>query len=139
MEEALRSERNYDPGRDLHSWLHGIAMNVVRRHVERFGRDRRRLSPAPPNDAAAVEALHEYLLRTGARLETRPDETVALREELEALLAPVPAQHQQVLRLFFLEHNQNNEAVAAALGISPGAARVRLCRALQAARKGSSR
>jgi RNA polymerase sigma factor (sigma-70 family) len=140
--EALRSEHKYDPSRDLFFWLHGIAMNVVRRRVERFRKVRGRLPPEAPAaaDDAAVEALHEDLVHAiPAHGSAGPDEALAFQQEVEAVLSPLSEQHRQVLRLYYLEHDQDNEAVAAALGISPGAERVRRCRALQAARKGSSR
>jgi DNA-directed RNA polymerase specialized sigma24 family protein len=55
------------------------------------------------------------------------------------MLSPLSEQHRQVLHLYYLEHDQDNDAVADALGIRPGTARVRRFRALEAARKGSSR
>jgi RNA polymerase sigma factor (sigma-70 family) len=125
--EALRSEHKYDPTRDLNVWLHGIAMNVVRRRVEQFGKARRRSSPeAPADDEAAVAAMHEQLLdAVPDRRSASPDEALEFKQEVEAALSPLSEQHRQVLRLYYLEHDQDNEAVAVALGISPGAARVR--------------
>lgn len=137
--EALRSEHAYDTNRDLLLWLHGIAANVVRRRVERFGQVRRRLVPEPLDDPEAIEALEARLFQAGSRLQSSPDEALAARQEVESVLADLPEQHAEVLRLYYLEHNMKNDAVAAALDISPVAARVRRCRALEAARKGSTR
>jgi RNA polymerase sigma factor (sigma-70 family) len=139
--EALRAEDRYDPSRDLLFWLHGIAMNVVRRRVERFGVDRRRRPPEAPEDAErADEALHEQILRALPDQESAgPEEVLALRQDVEERLSLLPEQHRRVLRLYYFEHDQDNDAVALALGVRPATARVQRCRALQAARKGSPR
>jgi RNA polymerase sigma factor (sigma-70 family) len=138
--EALRSEGNYDPSRDPDFWLHGIAMNVVHRRVERFWKARGRLPVRAPSDDEAVEALHDELLHAVPdRWSESPEDRLAHRQEAEALLATLPEQHREVLRLYYLEHDQDNDAVAVALGILPDTARVRRFRALRAARKGSSR
>jgi DNA-directed RNA polymerase specialized sigma24 family protein len=92
-----------------------------------------------PNEEDAEE-LHEWLLSASSGGQSAaPDDALVRQQEVEAVLSALPEQQEEVLRLYYLEHDQDNDAVAAALGIKPGAARVRLCRALQIARKGSSR
>lgn len=136
--EALRSERTYDPERDLTFWLHGIAMNIVRRRAEQFYRARARHA-IEPVDADGIEALHEQLSRITANPSIGPEEALSVRQEVGALLAALEEQDRDFLILFYFEHHQDYDAVAAALGIRPGTARVRLCRALKAAREGSAR
>jgi RNA polymerase sigma factor (sigma-70 family) len=139
--EALKSEAKYDPSRDPRAWLHGIAMNVVRRHVERFATERRRWAPEPPaDDDEAVEALHEQLQRAGSgRGSASAEEVLARRQEIEAALSVLSEAQREDLRLFYFEHDEDNEAVAAQLGITPGNARLRRFRALAAAGKRSPR
>jgi RNA polymerase sigma factor (sigma-70 family) len=140
MVEALSSESKYDPARDLRAWLNGIEGKVVLRHMERFGKARRRLPPEEPGGDQDIEARFEQIVQAASgRESTGPDEALARRQEVEAALAPLPEQHREVLILYYFEHHQDNDALAAALGIKPGAARVRLCRAHDAARKGGSR
>lgn len=138
--EALRSEKKYDPSRNLEYWLHGIAMKVVKRHVERSVKDRRRLVREPLADREGIEALDAQLHRAGAgQRGAGADERLASWQEAEATLSSLPEQHRQMLRLFYYDHDQDYEAVAAALRIKPATARVRHFRALEAARKGSLR
>ncbi len=147
--EALRSEAVYDPARgDLDLWVFAIAMNVVRRRVERFGVARRRMAPEPGIDPEAVEALHERLISIRGPNETSrerisetssPEQVLSHRQEVNEILSHLSERHQEVLRLYYLEHDQDNEAVADAMKISPGNARVLRHRALEATGKRSSR
>ena len=67
-----------------------------------------------------------------------PDHLLARQAELAELLAGVSEGDQQIIRLAVV-HEMNGEELGRALGVSPGAARVRLHRALNRLRRAHSR
>ena len=136
--ETLRTEHRYDPGRSPDFWLHGIAMNVVRRRVERLRIAQRRLQPSTPG-TEEFDAIEARLLEARPASSQSPDEMLSCQREVDALLDALPAQHREVLELYYFACDEDNDAVAERLGIAPGTARVRRCRALKAAREGGSR
>ena len=103
-------------------WLHGI-MNFVL--IETIRSLRR--SPAQESaDPAAWEQLE-------ADLDSDAAKTVPTRLDVASYLAKLPSEHREVLHLRFNEGLTHDE-IAVRLGISIGNARVRLCRALVAAK-----
>lgn len=114
------------------AWLLGIAVNVIRRRkVERAKRSHRELSLrhlfAQPDGQPLDES--EILDRVLATSATGPEQIIVADEQANELLALVADEDRGILRLAFLDGFDRN-AIAARLGTTPGAARMRLHRAL---------
>ncbi|MEW2219341.1 RNA polymerase sigma factor [Streptomyces sp. NPDC006990] len=120
---AFQQRHRYDPARgagaDARPWLFGIATNLVGRHrraeARRFKAMARVPAPADHDEPLADRAAD----RVGAR---------AVRRELAAALAALPARHRDVL-LLVAWGGLGYEEVAQALGIPVGTVRSRLHRA----------
>jgi RNA polymerase sigma factor (sigma-70 family) len=119
---ALQKRHEYDPTRSVGPWLHGI-MNYVL--SETF----RSLSRSPAQGSAEAAAWEQLT----ADLDSDAAETVASRLDVASYLAKLSSDHKEVLQLRFSE-GLGHDDIAARLGISVGNARVRLCRALVAAK-----
>jgi RNA polymerase sigma factor (sigma-70 family) len=116
---AYRRRGSFEPGRgSLRSWLHGIAINLVRNHWR----------------------AEQHLLALDARLvpETDfPDSTEAVDQRVvTAMLAPrlaaalgELARDQRDVLLLHAWAELSHDEIAAALGIAPGTVRSRLSRA----------
>lgn len=129
--EALAHEDRFQAGRKARPWLLGIAANLIRR---RQAAERRQTLREPlvrdlypgDEDAFSDDELFDWIAElAGAATE----DTHEAEARAEALLAPLPQAERQVIRLAVL-HELDGRALAAALGTTPGAARVRLSRAL---------
>lgn len=122
---AIGSAHTFHPGRGTQlGWLYGIARNVL-------SADRRRL--ARELDAAGRFAGRRLLDDDDiARLEDRIDAESAARDVIRAI-ASLPDDERAVLELVAIDGIAVIDA-AAALGIRPGTARVRLHRARRAAK-----
>ena len=120
---ALGRASAFDPSRSAHAWLFGFAVNVVReRRRQRLSEEQRlvQLSDLDP-DGEHFTSLGRNLCALSAN---GAEESFA---ELLGLAAPTD---REVLRLTFAEQLRGPD-LAAALGTSEGAARVRLSRALR--------
>lgn len=132
--EALEHEARFDPARQPRAWLLGIAANLIRRKQAELARlDRREplardLYPgAEPSD----DEVFDWLDGMSA---VDPHLTLDGNDDVSALLARVSPEDAMVLRLAVL-HGLDGETLARELGVSPGAARVRLHRALERLRR----
>jgi len=115
---ALERRQQYDPALgSVAAWLHGIMNHVLRETARSVQRQ-----PAQAEEGASWED------RAASAVQLVCDQSAA-----NDYLSQLQAEHQEILRLRFYE-DLGEEAIAARLGISPGNARVRLCRALAAAR-----
>jgi RNA polymerase sigma-70 factor (ECF subfamily) len=125
--EALAHEDRFDATRSPRAWLLGIAANLIkRRQTDLARRDRREpllrdLTATMQDDLDDGELFDRVAALTA--LDIRQDAAI----ELLASVAPTDA---QVLRLAVL-NGLDGDSLARELGISPGAARVRLHRAIQ--------
>jgi RNA polymerase sigma-70 factor (ECF subfamily) len=119
--EALEHADRYDPRRNGAAWLLGIAINVIKARRTKTAR-RARVAPTGTLDdlngpsAADEEAFDQFLAPERA-------------EEIERWLAPLSTDDQHVIRLAIIE-DLDFGSVARRLNVKPGAARVRLHRAL---------
>jgi RNA polymerase sigma-70 factor, ECF subfamily len=119
---ALQKRHDYNPTRPVRPWLHGIMTNVMSETSRSL-----RHSPAQESaDAAEWERL-------AVDLTTDAADVVPDRLAVVGYLAKLPPEHREVLHLRFYDGLSHDE-IAARLGISEGCARVRLCRALNAAK-----
>jgi RNA polymerase sigma-70 factor (ECF subfamily) len=131
--EALAHADRFDPTRQPTAWLLGIALNLVRRRrASEWTRLRHEVSAVSLAAVSAdTEPMSELDLLDALGPPPPPDAPGALEEaeELAALLALVPSGDREVLRLGVVD-GLERDALAKRLGTSPGAARVRLHRAL---------
>ena len=130
--EALDHADRFNPTGQPMAWLLGIAINVIKRKkVELAKRSQRELSIGELS-LAQEEHLseHELFDQITADSSAEPDQEIAANEQAELLLSLVSPEDQQILMLAFIQGFER-EALAKKLGISPGATRVRLHRALK--------
>jgi RNA polymerase sigma factor (sigma-70 family) len=130
--EALAHADRFDATRAPGAWLLGIAANLIRRRqVDLAKRTRReplaRDLVADDHDRLSDGDVFDQL---AALTEADFEHDLEAREGAAALLAHVPEEDRQVLRYAVISE-LDGEALAVALGTSPGAARVRLHRALK--------
>jgi RNA polymerase sigma factor (sigma-70 family) len=134
--EALTHAERFRPEGRPEAWLLGIAANLVRRRQADLARRERReplaadlAGPAPdgfPDEGELFDrlaALAQEITIAG------PEDALASNQAAAALLAQVSGDDRRVLELAIL-YELDGERLGAALGITPGAARVRLHRAL---------
>ncbi|HXZ05324.1 MAG TPA: sigma-70 family RNA polymerase sigma factor [Ktedonobacteraceae bacterium] len=130
--QALDHADRFNPKGQPMAWLLGIAINVIKRNkVELIKRAQRELS------ISDICLMQEEQLSESDRFDqltadssAGPDQEIAANEQAELLLSLVSPEDQHILMLAFLQ-GFDREALAQQLGISPGATRVRLHRALK--------
>ena len=130
--EALDHADRFDPTGQPMAWLLGIAMNVIKRKKAEFARRSQRELSMSDLSLAQQEPLSEDELfdRFTANTAAGPEQDIAANEQAEILLSLVSPEDQQILLFAFL-YGFERDALAEKLGISPGATRVRLHRALK--------
>jgi RNA polymerase sigma-70 factor (ECF subfamily) len=124
---AVRTEHRYDPARPALPWLLAIATNVLLERRRANFRDRRQLNET---DLAANDALLENVLSNS----DIPADVDSDQQAVQSVLAELPPEIRALLEARFVQ-GLDGPALAERLGISHGAARVRLCRAMQQFRK----
>lgn len=133
--EALRHEDRFRVGEQPRAWLLGIAANLIRRKQAEFARRSRR-EPLLRDLYGGAQAemsdddLFDWLVTWSGSMSADPTDS----DQTAALLALLSPDDQRVVRLAVL-HDLDGDALAAALHITPGAARVRLHRALKRLRE----
>jgi RNA polymerase sigma factor (sigma-70 family) len=126
--EALAHAEVFDPTRSAAARIRGIAARVLRDRRRADARARRCVPQTVLGDEGWESALSQ--LCTGP-----PSEAVNRRLDLESALARITPEERRVIELRYYQA-LDGEELALALGVStPGAARVRLCRALRALKK----
>ncbi len=129
--EALDHIERLEQVREPAAWLVGIAANLIKRQREDCARLNRReplirdLVAWPASNLSDGE-LFDLVCRS---VDADPVGDIEMQEQIERLLAHVSARDQDVLRLAIL-NDLSGDRLAAALQTTPGAARVRLHRAL---------
>ena len=131
LEAMLYAER-FNPDRDPVAWLLGIAANLIKRKRAAASRNDfrepliRDLYPTAEqqmSDGELFDLVSQWTV-------TDPAQALEKDEAISRLLNLVSDPDREVLRLGIL-HGLSGDALAAALQITPGAARVRLHRALR--------
>jgi RNA polymerase sigma factor (sigma-70 family) len=125
VKEALRHAARFDPARSATAWVRGIAARLLSSRRRDEARARRCVPATVLGEEGWAAAL--------AQLQTGPaDEAVARRLDLEQALARLSPEEGRAIDLRYYQ-GLDGEELASALGApSTGAARVRVCRALQA-------
>lgn len=129
--EALRAEARYDAARSAKAWLLAFAANVVKRRREKLFRQRSHETVASDltgDGNLTEEQLFDRLVAL-RRPGPSPEQEVVGALWLEEMLAALSPDDRRIIELCVL-HTMQGAEVAQTLGISPGAARVRLHRAL---------
>jgi len=131
VREALDHAHRFDTSRPPKAWLLGIATNLIRRRqAKQIAQNQREplirdLYPHTQHDMSEGDLFDQLSQSTNHH----PERALESDEAVETLLALVSENDQEVIRLAILD-DLNGEALAKRLGISAGAARVRLHRAL---------
>jgi RNA polymerase sigma factor (sigma-70 family) len=127
VQEALKHAFAFDPSRSASAWIRGIAAKLLSARRRAESRDRRCVPAAVLGGDAWAAALDQ--------LHTESDDgVVAGRLDLEQALGRLAPDARRVLELRYYQGLDGDELAGALGGLTPGAARVRLCRALQALR-----
>jgi len=130
--EALDHAERFDSTGQPMAWLLGIAINIIKRNkAERIKSSQRELSMSDlslmqEEDLSESELFDQLVAHSDAGL----DQEIAANEQAGLLLSLVSPEDQHILMLAFLEGYEREE-LAQKLGITPGATRVRLHRALK--------
>ena len=130
--EALSHADRFDPARQPMMWLLGIAVNVIKRKRTAHAVRARRELPIESKRSAPETLTDEsepFDLLAAAPSQDDPESIAESNEQVQLLLSLVSAEDQYILRLAVVEEVAR-EALATQLGTTPGAARVRLHRAL---------
>jgi RNA polymerase sigma-70 factor, ECF subfamily len=127
VREGLKHAATFDASRSAPAWIRGIAAKLLSARRRAEARDRRCVPAAVLGGDAWAAALDQ--LRTES-----DDRVVARRLDLEQALDRIEPDERHVLELRYYQGLDGEQLAGALGGVSPGAARVRLCRALQALR-----
>lgn len=122
--EALAHEDRFVTTGEPRAWLLGIAANLIRRRQAE--RAKRELREPLIRDLVTLDESDDELFD---RLCALADDPYEHDDEIAALLPALAPEDQRVIRLAILA-DMDGESLARELGITPGAARVRLHRAL---------
>lgn len=128
---ALEGAARFQAERGARPWLLGIAANLIRRKQAALARleQREPLAADLVVDADGVLDEGAFFDRLTAQDGDDPERSFLADEALQRHLQRLSPGDRQVLRLAVVA-GFNGSDLAAALGVSPGAARVRLHRAL---------
>lgn len=136
--EALDHAERFDPSGVPVAWLLGIAANLLRRRQADLAKRSRREPlardlAAPYDNPISDDDLFD---RFAGLAPGGEDPAAALESDaaVASLLARVSEDDRRVLRLALI-HELDGQSLARALGVRPGAARVRLHRALNRLRE----
>jgi RNA polymerase sigma-70 factor (ECF subfamily) len=128
--EALQTADHFDSSRRPMPWLLGIGINLIRAQLRSPAHHReipaRDLFPTTQADLSDDELFEGF----GALVEASPAGSVEQDSWIADLLAQLPDDDRQIVRLAIL-NDLDSTALARELGITPGAARVRLHRAVK--------
>ncbi len=127
--EVLSHPERLKNVREPTAWMLGVAANLIRRQCAAFERQREMLVRdlfSEIQDDMSDSDLFDLLSELAT---ASPDKEVESQEQVRRLLAGMSEADQTVLRLAVL-NDLNGEMLAVALHTTPGAARVRLHRAL---------
>ena len=128
--EALEHAERFDSSRQPMAWLLGIAANLISRKKTKTARRNKHeiLARACAGNDKAISEDEIFERLAYFSVESVAKETEA-NEEADRMLALVGEEDRKVLRLAVLEE-MDGKSLAQAIGTTPGAARVRLYRAI---------
>lgn len=117
--QAMASRERFDPSRDFQAWLHGVALNVVRKYWRR------------QRTTSAAHARLEAMGRSCPAADAGPDDTHLQRERTRVLYAVLSELPERLREAFLVRELQGmaSEEAAELLGITTNNLAVRVCRA----------
>lgn len=129
--EAMSDLNRFEQIEAPKAWLIGIGINLIKRQLSRHYRDRKR-EPLIRDLYAHTGAnkTDDELFNQLMGYAKDPAQTVETQEQVDWMLSHVSERDQDIIRLAIL-HEFSGNMLAEAFGITPGAARVRLHRALR--------
>jgi len=127
VQEALKHAHRFDPTRSATAWVRGIAARLLLNRRRAEARARRCVPATVLGEEAWATALGQ--LCTGPA-----DAAVAGRLDLEQALGRLSPEERHALECRYFRGLDGEELANALEVATPGAARVRVCRALQALR-----
>jgi RNA polymerase sigma factor (sigma-70 family) len=127
VQEALKNATRFDPARSATAWVRGIAARLLLSRRRADVRLRRCLPAAVLGDAAWTAVLEQ--LCTGSA-----DAAIAARLDMEQALERMSVEERHAITLRYYQGLDGMELANALRVATPGAARVRVCRALQSLR-----
>lgn len=130
--ETLAHAERFDPQRQARPWFLAIAINVLKRHqATYFKRSRFEVLTGGLVKRTAQESEQDLLDQImGARSVTEgPEQALVAHESADELLALVEPEDAQLLNMALIQGWDAN-TLGQTMGITPGAARVRVHRAL---------
>lgn len=124
--EGLAHAERFDPATQPRAWLLAIAVNVLKRKkADQARRYQREVTMSEVSGSEDADFFDQFSALTGPG----PEHSFEVNERVNELLALVSHEDREVLSLALL-HDLDMRTLAQALNVSPGAARVRLHRAL---------
>ena len=129
--QALMHTRVFSTVRQPRAWFLGIAANIIkRRRVSLARQSQNEFSIGELTSTTENGSDGDFFDQISLITHPGPEREVEIRTEVTELLALASPDDRRVLRLAFLQ-DLDTQSLALALNIQPGAARVRLHRALQ--------
>ncbi len=134
--QALEHAERFRPSGQPRAWLLGIAANLIKRKQTRRALRNRREPLVRDLYTPAQATLNEDELfdRVATLSSPEPAQELEWAQEVKSILSLVSESDRQVLKLAVL-HEMNGQEIAQTLEVTPGAARVRLHRALNRLRQ----
>jgi RNA polymerase sigma factor (sigma-70 family) len=135
-QEALDHAARFDVSRSPLPWLLGIGVHVILRRKAAVARRRSNEQSAHQSRISDSDQRQDSIIfdEMLALASPSPEAEVIDRDQVERLLAPLSEDDRRIVRLACLL-DLDFASIAAVLGITPNAARVRLHRALQRLRR----
>ena len=121
---AWRSLRSFRSDSTFRTWLHGIAVNVIRTHQGRGSRLRRLFWSPPRAGPEPVDPLERASVDDGI------EEPLVMREAIDRALATLPGDMREAVVLRDVQGLEYKE-IAEVLGIALGTVESRIFRARQ--------
>jgi RNA polymerase sigma-70 factor (ECF subfamily) len=133
--EALEHAERFDPNRSPQAWLLGITANLIKRKQTTLAKRMRR-EPLV-HDMVTDANLSEddvFDLLTAVNTENDPARKFEMQDQIRQMMEGIAENDREIIHLAIL-YDLNGDTLAETLGVSAGAARVRLHRALNRVRR----
>jgi len=129
--QALMHTELFSTVRQPRAWFLGIAANIIKRHRASLARQSQsEFSVGTLTSTVENGSESDFFDQFSLITHPGPEQEVETRAQVTELLALASPDDRRVLRLAFLQ-DLDTQSLALALNVQPGAARVRLHRALQ--------
>lgn len=132
--EALSHASRFQLDRQPKAWLLGIAANLVKRQQTAVAKQHKReplVGDLSPSDAITDDELFDRLAPVHT---SGPDNEYEMNETVSSVLAQLSTEERRTITCAVLL-DMDSKALAQALGVKPGTARMRLHRALKHLRR----